>query len=525
VKRFIRIAAVAAGVVVALAAIVLIALNLYVQSQGTQARIQQEVSHGLGTTLNVRALSVTPWGGLTLNGITIPQVAPASSTDFLTAKSFHLHVSFLSLFSRKLLITKISLLNPTVVWPQNADGKWRLPGSQKEGPHPSEPAEVPNGSPAVKAVTSSPPESGPATASAAAVPPPVASEAPVAAGAPKAKTRLIADVQHVGVMGANFRFLDRSGSMVATFEDVNFHASVHDTVELRGVAKIAKLSLRDRFFLERLQSPLRYDSNDLQLSKISAHAAGGTVDGEFTIHPGLEDSPFTANVKFRQVEADQLIVEAGGPAGMVKGKLEGTFEATGKASDPNALSGTGEIALHDGEVQQYSLLVALGQVLQIEELTELHLEQAQARYHVSPGLVTIDELVLRSPNLRLSATGTITFKGKLQLDSQLAINEKVRGQLFKAIRQNFQPIDEAGYSAINFEVGGSLERPKSNLVDRLVGRDLKDLVNGLFGVKKTDRPKKKKQAESGPAATEEAPPAPAPDASVVPGATATPPAP
>src|SRR5438046_10723845 len=86
--------------------------------------------------------------------------------------------------------------------------------------------------------------------------------------------------------------------------------------------------------------------------------------------------------------------------------------------------------LRDGRVQQYSLLVAIGQILQIEELTELRLEQAQAKYHVSPGLVTIDELILRSPNVRLSASGTITFDGKLKLDSQLAINEKIRGQLF-----------------------------------------------------------------------------------------------
>jgi uncharacterized protein involved in outer membrane biogenesis len=132
VKRFIRIALLAAGAIVALCAIALIGLNLYVQSQGTQARIQQELSQRLGTELHINAVSVTPWGGLTLNGITIPQAWPGNSGDFLTAKSFHLHVSFVSLFSRRLLITKVSLLEPTVVWPQNADGKWRLPGERRE---------------------------------------------------------------------------------------------------------------------------------------------------------------------------------------------------------------------------------------------------------------------------------------------------------------------------------------------------------------------------------------------------------
>src|SRR5262249_7185896 len=147
------------------------------------------------------------------------------------------------------------------------------------------------------------------------------------------------------------------------------------------------------------------------------------------------------------VVADQIVENAGGPKGMVKGKLEGSFQASGKTGDPDALIGKGEIFLREGRVQQYRLLVLLGQILQIEELQELHLEQAEAKYHLSPGLVTIDELILRSPNIRLSASGTVAFEGALQLNSQLVINDRIRSQLFRAIRDNFHPIDP-GYSAI-----------------------------------------------------------------------------
>src|SRR5581483_9375670 len=107
-----------------------------------------------------------------------------------------------------------------------------------------------------------------------------------------------------------------------------------------------------------------------------------------------------------------------------------------------------------------------GEVLQIEELTQLHLDQAEAKYHMEGGLIKVDELVLRSPNLRLSATGNINLNGKLRLDAQLAINEKVRNQLFKAIRQNFQPTSDPQYSAVDFQVMGTLDHPKTNLVDR-----------------------------------------------------------
>jgi hypothetical protein len=107
--------------------------------------------------------------------------------------------------------------------------------------------------------------------------------------------------------------------------------------------------------------------------------------------------------------------------------------------------------------------------------------------------VTIDELLLRSPNIRLTATGTINFHGKLRLDSKLALNDKVRRQLFAPIRENFQPLqDQPGYAAVDFKVSGSVDRPKTDLMDKLVGRDLRDLggvISSLFGHAKKKKPR------------------------------------
>src|SRR5262245_26315791 len=115
----------------ALGAILLTGVNLYVQSQGTHAKIQQELSRRLGTTLGIRSMSVTPWGGLELSGITIAQTSPVGPRHFLEAKTFRLRVRFLSLFSRRLVIKEVALVNPTIVWPQDAEGKWKLPSSPR----------------------------------------------------------------------------------------------------------------------------------------------------------------------------------------------------------------------------------------------------------------------------------------------------------------------------------------------------------------------------------------------------------
>lgn len=484
-----RLVLIVLGTFFALAAVVLLAVNLYVQSQGTQTRIQQELSQRLGTPLHIKRISVTPWGGLTLSGISIPQISGPESENFLEAKTFRLRIRFSSLFSKRLVIKEVSLVDPRVVWAQDADGKWRLPGSARSETPPIESDEGLPDKSSSEVARAEPPV--------AIVPP------PAKAARPRHETesendksvRFVPEIRRIKVGGGNFRFLDASGKFVAAFEGLELRSNIRNAANLQGDARVARISLRDRFFLQRMRSTLRYDVSDLELSQMSAQTGGGDLNGHFAMQSQVEDSPFNLAVKFRNVQADQIITEAGGESGVLKGKLEGSFEATGKVANPNALQGTGEILLRDGQLRQYSLLVALGQILQIEELTQLHLEQAQAKYHIDSGIVTVDELILRSPNIRLSAKGTIGFDGKLRLDSQLAINDKVRNQLFKPIRANFQPLSEPGYFAVDFEVGGTIDRPKSDLMEKIVGKDLKDFgsaINRFLGGGKTDRQKKKK---------------------------------
>ena len=506
-QKFARLTLVFIVGLLILGAVVFLALNLYVQSQGTQARIQQELRQRFGATLKIGRISVTPWSGLKLSGITIAQGTTGSSGNFLEARNFGLRIAFFSLFSRRLVIKEVSLVSPNVVWPQNAEGKWRLPDLRPERPDnaPNTATESKVSSPGQAEGAETPGHSA-ATAAQARQP----KHHPARETNPSAA--FISEIHKVSLTDGNFRFLGRTNETVANFEGAGFRAAISNESSLKGNARVAKVSLRDRFFLQQLRSPLRYDSNGLDLSQISARVGGGDVTGRFTMQPETDESPFRVEMKFRGVQADQIISEAGGPSGVLQGKLDGSVETEGKTTDPDALAGSGEIFLHDGQLRQYNLLVALGQLFQIEELTQLHLDQAEAKYHLAPGVVTIDELVLRSANIHLSATGTVSFRGKLHLASRLAINEKIRAQLFKPIRTKFQPTEEPGYSAVDFEVTGTLERPKTNLLEKVVGRDLKDLVNSFWGGK-NDKPKKKKGAQTNP---EESTPAPSPDTSASP---------
>src|SRR5256714_4048511 len=110
-------------VVFAIFLVSLLGANLYVQSQATQARIQQELSQRLGMPLRIQRISVTPWGGLKLTGITIPQANAGIAPPFLEAQDFRLHVRLRTIIWRPLVIKEVALTKPTVVWPQNESGK------------------------------------------------------------------------------------------------------------------------------------------------------------------------------------------------------------------------------------------------------------------------------------------------------------------------------------------------------------------------------------------------------------------
>ena len=485
-EKISRLVILAACSLAGLLAVALLAVNLYVHVAGhTRADSAGAPASAWAPTLRIRRISVTPWFGLKLTGITMPQSGGAVGGDFLQAETFRLRVRLASLFSRRLIISEVSLINPNVMWPQNDDGKWRLPSSLL--PNEEETADQPGAEAGVQPIRHLPLPRVLRRPKCNVHHIPTAIEVAASSSTP--------EVRRVNLTNGNFHFLDVKGTPVAIFEGVGFRSNLRNSTELRGNASIARISLRNRFFLKDLKSPVKYDPVTLDFSQISAHAAGGEISGKFSMQPAEAESPFVAQVFFRDVQADRVVSEAGGPVGIVIGRIEGKLDANGKTADANALSGSGEIfsaGRPDPPVQ--SCWSRWDELLQIDELRQLQLDQAQVKYHIMPGLVMIDELLLTSP----SRTSELSprparwiFHGKLDLTgSHLAINDRIRNQLFAGMRESFRPGDEPGYAVVDFQVTGTLARPKTNLIGwkasrpaRFEGPGRRWINTGLLGVK------------------------------------------
>src|SRR5436190_851890 len=171
-------------------------------------------------------MSVTPWGGLELSGITIPQIVSVGPKNFLQARTFRLRVRFLSLFSRRLVIKDVSLVRPRVVWPQNTEGKWRLPNTRAARAHTVSTNQAPAPSQAEAGTEFVQTNTTPAVTNAASVPssPKVTVKDQPAGREPK--LAVAPEVRRVSVKDGDFTFLDQTGRLVAGLSGVDFRTNI-----------------------------------------------------------------------------------------------------------------------------------------------------------------------------------------------------------------------------------------------------------------------------------------------------------
>jgi hypothetical protein len=103
----------------------------------------------------------------------------------------------------------------------------------------------------------------------------------------------------------------------------------------------------------------------------------------------------------------------------------------------------------------------------------------------------------------------VKFNGKLDLDARLSVSERVTRQLPQFVEKAFTPGGVAGMRQIDFDVNGTLEKPKSNLLERLVGRNYESQAVGLFqsifGIKKKEQRKEEEIKPPAPPAQDEHP--------------------
>jgi len=450
------------AILATLVVLLIVGANLYLQSPGMQARIQAGISKALRMPVRFASTSISMAGRLQIAGITVPD----GDRKFLEADAFTAHYRLGPLLRGQLEIYDLAVERPKIVWWQNAEGHWVVPSLPRE---------------------EDPPKAAPGTA------PHAEAEQARASGWGVV-------VEGFQIRNGSVELLDKEGKFKASLAGVNVTYTTLTAERLAGEVQIGRLSWADELVFEKVRTPFTYAAGELTLPELRAGLAGGTVTGKFSMQTERRKAPFALQLGVAGVDAGQLSAQMHSALGKAAGSIGGTLALHGLARDLKKAEGAGQLQIREGRLQQLELFEAIGEVLEIKELSDLKLKDGRVVFRIGDERAHVDELVLEAADLRLSTKGTIKFDGRIQLAAKLSIEESLRKHLPGLIRGNFEPAEDQR-SAISFDITGKDFRARTNLLDRIVGKkitsQLGDLVTSLFGPRKKDEKKEEKKKSDG----------------------------
>lgn len=455
-KRFLFVVAGA----LALAAIVLLCVNLYLQSGGVQQRIRDSAQRALGTEVKIRSTMYLPWSGLVIRGITIPDPENASM-NFIEAEALRVRFALRPLAEGRFVITECTLFKPKLIVRQSESGDWVIPlGRQRV-----EVTEAPKESPAI---------------------------------APKGVS-FKAELQNARLRGGSIVFLNAKNRAIATLDRTDISAQIAPDRSATGTFEIGKSDFFNSLKPRKIGGPFTWDGKTLEFPDIQGSLAGGKLVGKYRVETG-EQPTFTLALQVSGVLLRKLAEDAQVEPGKTEGFLQGSLDLNGDPRDSASLNGTGHFELVSAQLRPVEFLVKLGELLQIDELQLLKLSDARVDATIHDERVQVDEVVLKSDNLILRGAGPVRFNGKMNLDASLLVNRKIQQQLKGVLSKNFIDSEDPEYRELPFTVTGRVDNPKTDLLDKLigarVGQDVGGMLMNILRPGASPTPDEKKDAEA-----------------------------
>ncbi len=435
-KRFLFVVAGGVGVI----ALVLLSINLYLQSGAVQERIRSAAERALGAEVRNKGTTYTPWGGLNLHELSIPDPT-APERNIVEAKGLRVRFPLIPLLSQRFVVRECVLIEPKVYARQAADGNWILPLPARR----PEAVEVPS-------TPSGPVVKGPS---------------------------FRAELQRFRLAEGSVVFIDAKSRPVLTLEKVDVDALVAPDMTVEGTFYVARMEVAGALKPKKIGGPFTWDGQVLNLPGVVGTLAGGNLTADFRV-VALGEPSFTLGAKLDGVLLKKLVEDANVEPGKTDGELMGTLELAGDPRRSDTLTGRGHFELVSAQLRPMEFLVKVGELFQIDELQLLKLHDAKVDLTIADEKVQIDDLILKSENLILTGKGPVRFNGKLKIEARLLVNSKLQDKLKGLLGDKFVESEVPDYRQLPFSVTGRIDNPKTDLLDKITGIKMGNEVPGLL---------------------------------------------
>jgi hypothetical protein len=448
--------------------------KIWIQSESSQGRVRDALTQVLGMSVKFERLQVGFRKGVRIKNLT--GSTPQGSS--IQVKELQLRLRWLPMLAGKLVIAEVRLQNPRMVWVDN-------PPTQTVDAEPPRPSET------------TPLET--TGAQKALNPNPLNPLNPFNQITRRLTRHRQITLESIALENAEWSWISHTGQSVLQTEGVYFHLETNDLGDGSGRLTVAQGALLGTLAFHGLQAPLELSQGRLKVPKLSAKSGGGELTASATAQLSEPDSPFELDAALENVDLARMNGEPS--SARMGGIANGRVRLHGESLRSSTWEGTGEVLVKDGVFKGLSLLQLIGQILQVQELANFKIREADAHFTISNRQVRLSPFVIRSEDIRLDAPGTVTFDKRLALDARLTLAEKLlRSKNLQNFLGRFSAPDDTGSRSIDFRITGTPEKPSTDLAQKILPEGVGSILQQVLGnfLKTKPEPKKQDPAPSPP---------------------------
>lgn len=303
-------------------------------------------------------------------------------------------------------------------------------------------------------------------------------EGPHPSGSSQSAAKLFRTIRRVSVSNLTVDWLQASGRSRLQVGGIKLNFDSKDGSTGSGQVSVQQGVALETLPFSNLDANLKLAEGKLSVENLEAGSGGGRI----TAAASLELQPagaFNARLQVREVDLDQVSQEV--PSMKLSGIAAGQLELRGTLGDTATLGGAGELRVENGMFKGLGLVQMLGQVFQVQELANLKAREAKTTLRVADKKIWLEGLQIDGGDIQLSAPGWIDFDNNLSLEARLALPERMlQGKIAQSLVPRFSPPDSAGRRSLPFQISGTLDKPRTDLLDKLVGDNLGAVVGGVM---------------------------------------------
>lgn len=433
--------------------------KLWIRSDAAHLRVRTALSQALGMEVRFEKLQTSFQKGLRIKA---PAGSSPSGSSF-QGREIQLRPSLLHLFLGRLVLREIRLDAPRMVWVEkNAPQQEAAPAENAPVAHAPNPLNaLLHGQLGGKKVV----------------------------------------LQGLVLENGDFQCISASGQSLLHVEGVSLQIRSTADGDGQGRLGVAKGTLAEVLSFHALQAPLLLEKGTLKIPNLSAKSGGGQFSAS-AVFPRESVAPFQIQASLQNVDLSQLSEEIS--TLRMSGILNAQVDLHGKSLLTADLEGSGSAQVKDGFFKGLSLFQILGQIFQIQELANLKIQSGSTQFTIANRQILLHSLTLQSDNLLLEAPGSIGFDKQLALNARLRLPEKMlKSKNIQGFLGRFSPPDSEGNQSIDFQVSGTSEKPRTNLLEKIVSGGAGNVLQQVLSnfLKPKSSPKTNDSPGSAPDAT------------------------